>query len=144
LVTGGETYFEHCIIGVDTEDRTGANSLLSLGAGTDTTFDDCLFLTRVGATTPFFAEILNTSGVTRAFFNRCKFVALSTNNGFAMADAFNFTGQATCFMVFDSGCQFVGVTELAVSASLKFIWTPRQFPSSADELNLISLNTATF
>lgn len=144
ITATGNVHFDHCVVGTDTIDLTTNNSLVSLAAGSITTWEDCIFLCRISATTPHFFEVLNTSGITRANFKRCQFICLATNMATTMAQAFTFTGGATCAMVFDSECQFVNVTELALSASLGYIWTPRQFPSSADELNLISLNTATY
>jgi hypothetical protein len=126
VTAAGNVHFDHCVIGTDSIDFT-AGDLVRLGAGSITTWEDCLFLCRVGAgasaTTHFF-EVLNTSGMTRAFFKRCQFVNFSTNMATLMTDAFTFTGGSSAAMVFDSGCTFVKVTDVAAAANYSRIWVP--------------------
>jgi hypothetical protein len=143
-ITGINTHFDHCVFGFDTIDRTGANDSVSLGPNTMTTFEDCIFLTRISGTTPHFVEVLNTSGVTRAFFKRCQFIAMSTNMATAMAQAFTFTGGATCAIHLDQECSFLNVTKLALSAHMTYLWLPTVFAAATDELNLLAINSATY
>lgn len=138
VITGINSHFDHCVFGFDTIDRTGANSLVSLGPNTMTTFEDCIFLTRISGTTPYFFEVLNTSAVTRAFFKRCQFIALSTNMAVTMAEAFNFTGGSTCAMVFDSECTFMKVTKIAATGSYGYIWVPAG--AAADKMTSVILS----
>jgi uncharacterized protein (DUF697 family) len=150
-IAATETYFKDCTFGTNTIDRAGAYPNVELGvpAGDSysyTVFENCTFLASISAGSPMFMNILNGTASREIYaeFINCRFIATSSNMATSMTYGFTFAGGYTTGLFFDSGCQFYGVSELAASANLKYIWTPRQFPASADELNLISLNTATY
>ena len=126
-------------------DRSGACPLVTLGSGTCTLFENCIFLSRISATTPYFFTVNNTSGLGFAIFRKCQFIAMSTNMATKMAVAFNMTGGTTWANVFDNDCQFNGVTHLGASGKGGYFWPGASvFAATADELSLISLNTGDF
>jgi hypothetical protein len=143
-ITGSENYFNHCVFGTDTVPRDEITPNVTLGAGSLTVFEDCIFLAALTDTEPTFVNVLNTSGYTWAIFKRCQFLAFSANHANAMAVAFTFSSGSSADIVLDPGCSFNNVTKLAASASMKYIWTPTNFAATADELNLIAINSATY
>jgi hypothetical protein len=146
-VTGSETYFNGCVFGTNTIGRDELTPNVTLGPGTITVFDNCLFTAAVDDTDPYFIAVTNSSSYTQAFFNNCKFLAFSPNHAAKMAVAFTFSAGATGYstdIVLDQNCTFAGVTKLAISDCMKYIWVPTVFAATADELNLIAINSATF
>lgn len=143
-ITGSENYFNGCVFGTDTTDRDEKTPNVTLGPETLTVFDNCIFTMSIADTDPYFVAVTNSSGTTRAYFNNCKFYAFSSNHAAAAAVAFTFSAGSSADMILDANCSFSNVTKLAVSASMKYIWTPTVFAATADELNLISINSATF
>lgn len=143
-VTGSENYFKDCVFGTDTTDRDELTPNVTLGPETLTVFDNCIFCMSIADTDPYFVAVANTSGVTRAYFNNCKLYAMNGNHASAAAVAFTFSGGSTAAMILDANCSFANVTKLAASASMKYIWAPTVFAATADELNLIAINSATF
>lgn len=139
--TGFQT-IKNTTIGNLSIDRTGAAPLVTLGPGTCTLFKDCIFMTKIGGTGPFFFSIQNTTGLGQAFFQNCKFLAMSTNRLYEMAYAFTFTGGSTFMVHLDTQCSFAGVTRVVADAYTDYVWMGRTFPSSADEFNLIAKNGA--
>ena len=147
-IAATETYFKDCTFGTNTINRAGAYPNVELGVPSGdtysyTTFENCTFLASISAGSPMFINVLNntTPNEIYAEFINCRFIATSANMNTSMTYAFTFAGSYTAGLFFNSGCQFYGVSGLAATANLKYIWTPRQFPASADTLNLISLNT---
>jgi hypothetical protein len=122
-------------------ERTHAKGLIQLGTGTCTLFEDCTFLTRIGDGDPYFLEIENASGLGQAIFKRCMFLSMSTNMATRMAAAVLCTGGTTFMVAFDNECSFAGVTTLAADADMPYLWLPHNFAATADEFNLIALNT---
>jgi len=145
-ITGtGFQHVKHSTFGNLSVARSGANALITLGSGTCVLFEDCIFMTKISANTPYFFTINNAAGLGFAIFKRCQFLCMSDNMATAMAVAFNMTGGTTWANVFDSGCQFNGVTHLGASGKGGYFWPGgRQFTATADELALISLNTGDF
>lgn len=143
-ITGSENYFNGCIFGTNTIERDEATPNVTLGAGTITVFDNCIFTCALTDTDPYFVAVANTSGYTNAFFNNCKFFAFSSNQANKVAVAFTFSGGSSADIVLDQLCTFAGVTKLAASASMKYIWMPTVFAATTDELNLIAINSATY
>ncbi len=143
-ITGSENYFNGCVFGTNTIERDELTPNVTLGAGTITVFDNCIFTCALTDTDPYFVAVANTSGYTNAFFNNCKFFAFSANHANKAAVAFTFSGGSSADIVLDQLCTFAGVTEIAASASMKYIWMPTVFAATADELNLIAINSATY
>ena len=143
-ITGTENYFKECVFGYNTITRDELTPNVTLGAGTITIFDDCTFLMAIDDTEPYFVAVTNSSSYTQAYFNRCKFICFSSNQAAKAAVAFTFSAGYSCDIVLDAGCTFAGVTKVASSASMHYIWMPTVFAATADELNLIAINSATY
>lgn len=143
-ITGTESHFKDCIFGVDTIERDELTPNVTLGAGTKTVFENCLFIMALTDTDPYFVAVANTSSYTTAFFKGCQFFAFSSNQANKAAVAFTFSGGSSCDIVLDQTCSFNGVTKVAASASMKYLWMPTVFAATADELNLIAINSATY
>ena len=120
----GFQLFEDCTLGGLGVPRSGANSNVVLDVGTNTLFRNCIFLAYLSADTPYFVKVANTSGLTQAKFENCKFLAMSSSMAVPMAEAFAFTGTATCAVVFDSRCTFVNITKIANSSANAYVWLP--------------------
>lgn len=129
----GETCFNHCTFGMDSMDMTTSNALISLGNGSITVFEDCIFYCRIAATTPYFFEVTNTgtSQLTRAFFKGCQFLAFP-NGAYTMAEAFLFTGANPAFMYLDPSCRFDNVTLLSASGTKTHVRVPTTGYAAAD------------
>ena len=143
-ITGSENVFTDCIFGTNTIERDELTPNVTLGPGTLTIFNNCTFLCALTDTDPYFVAVANTSGYTEAYFNNCKFRAFSSNQANKCAVAFTFSGSASADVHLDQLCSFSGVTHLAVTGSMKYIWAPTVFAATADELNLLAINTGTF
>lgn len=143
-VTGSENTFKNCVFGTNTIERDEATPNVTLGPETITTFENCIFTCALTDTDPYFIAVTNSSGATQAFFKNCMFFAFSANQANKAAVAFKFSAGSSADMVLDSNCTFAGVTKLAISASMKYIWAPTVFAATADELNLIAINSATY
>lgn len=138
-VDGSENVFEKCIIGTDTIGRDEVSPNVTLGAGTLTIFRDCLFLCNLTDGDPIFVKVENTTGYTWALFERCTFMAFNSNYATAMTKAFDFTGGASCAMVFDGNCNFQNVSALSAAAEDQYIWLPRVHATTTDTQGLINV-----
>lgn len=139
----GNTHFDHCVVGMDSMDLSVANALVSLGNGSITTWEDCIFYCRINATTPYFFEVTNTgaSQLTRAFFKGCKFIAFP-NGAYSMAEAFLFTGSNPARMYFDQNCSFDNVDLLSATAKKANMRVPVVAPVASNaEGALISISS---
>lgn len=143
-IDGSENYFKHCVFGTDTIGRDEASPNVTLGPGTLTTFDECLFLVNLTDGDPVFVKVENTSGYTWARFKSCTFMAFNANYATKMTYAFTFTGGSSANMTFTPDCTFQNVAHLAAAANHPYLWLPTMFAATADELNMLSLNTATY
>jgi hypothetical protein len=143
-LTGSECVFNDCVFGTNTIERDEVSPNITLGAGTITVFNNCIFTCALTDTDPIFVSVANTSGYTVAHFNNCKFFAFSSNHANAMAVAFVFTSGSSCDIHFDQNCSFANVTHIAATGSMKYIWAPTVFAATADELNLLAINSATY
>lgn len=87
---GGEHYFVNCVFGLDTVERAGNNANLLLDGGTARNiFDACIFNAAVDDTDPSFVKAADASAADRFhLFRGCAFITFSTNEGTAMAEAF--------------------------------------------------------
>lgn len=141
-VTGSENYFKNCVFGSKGIARDEVTPNLKI-AGGDNVFENCWFVCQLTDTDPIFVYVDNATS-TNAWFKGCQFLAWSPNHAVAMAVAFVFGAGASADITLDPGCSFHNVTKLAASASMKYIWTPTVFAATTDELNLISINSATY
>ena len=141
-INGSENYFKGCVFGTDTIGRDEVSPNVSLAAGTLTIFDNCIFLCNLSDGDPLFFSVENTSGYTWALFRGCTFMAFNSNYATAMTKAFDFTGGASCAMVFDPNCQFQNVTALSLNTEDQYIWLPRQFVTTTDTEGMISVQLA--
>lgn len=142
-VTGTENYFNGCVFGTHTIDRDEAAPTLKLGPGVHV-FDDCLFTMSISDTDPYHVLFDNSEGSTEVWFRNCQFHAFSANQAAKAAVAFTFSAGSSADVILDSRCSFSGITKIAASASMKYIWMPTVFAATADELNLIDINSATY
>jgi pectin methylesterase-like acyl-CoA thioesterase len=108
-VSGAENLFEQCVIGLDTIDRgSAANSEIYLAAGCNRTiFRDCYIISRLQHSTnsPFVRVAGGSMGnPSTVIFDNCKFIATSTNYGFAQTYAFVFTAAYTAGQIYVVNC----------------------------------------
>jgi len=138
-VTGSENYFKGCVLGTDTVGRDEATPNVTLGAGTLTIFEDCLFLLNATDTDPYFVKFANASGYTWALFKNCMFMAFSSNYAVTPAVALTFSGAASCAAVFDGNCHFQNVTALVDTAKDQHVYLPRTHATTTDTQGMISV-----
>ena len=137
-ITGQENYFDHCVFGTETIERDETTPNVTLGPGTHTIFEDCVFLLMAADTDPYFVKFTNSSAVTHADFKRCRFIAMSSNMAVTPAVALKFSGGATALATFDAECQFINVTAITVAGSYGYVWVP---PGAAtDKLKSVILS----
>lgn len=142
--TGTEGYYKGCVFGTHTIDRDELAPTVKLGPGTHV-FEDCIFDMSIGADTdPYHVLFDNTSGSTEVWFKNCQFHAFSANQAAKAAVCFTFSAGYSADVIIDSQCSFSGFTNLAVTGSMKYLWLPTIFAATADERNLIMINSATF
>jgi len=112
-ITGSENYFKDCQFGFSTMARDEATPNVQIGANVqNTVFENCIFSLALTDGDPLFLKVLNTSGMTEAYFKNCTFVAFSSNWATAMTKAIECTGGSTCGLYFDALCNFVNVTAI--------------------------------
>jgi len=147
-LTSDSCYFQDCTFGYATTSRSGAYPNLQITQNSDGfayhKFENCDFIMFSAAASPVFINVQNTSGVIMADFVNCSFINVSTNMGNTLTSAITFSASATACLSFDNRCRFIGVGHLTAKASMPFLQLPTAFPSSADELNLISTNSASW
>lgn len=140
-VTGSENYFYKCQFGFSTMSRDEITPNVQLGANSqNTVFENCIF--SLAANTdgdPIFLKILNTTGMTEAYFKNCMFVAFSNNWANALTVAMVFTGGASAGMYFDANCQFINVTALVDTAKDQYVWLPRTHATTTDTQGMLSV-----
>lgn len=142
--TGSEGYYKSCVFGTHTIDRDEAAPTLKLGPGTHV-FEDCIFDMSIGSDTdPYHVLFDNSSGSTEVWFKNCQFHAFSVNQSAKAAVCFTFSAGSSADVIIDPNCSFSGFTNLTVSASHKYLWLPTTFAATADERDLIMINSATF
>jgi hypothetical protein len=116
ISTGGENYFEDCVIGIDTITRSAANASLELaGATPRNVFRNCTFPFMTSSATAL--GILGTGSgcVDRSnSFENCKFINAVRSTSTVMTVLASFTSASPGGMlVFDPLCLLIGVTDWA-------------------------------
>ena len=121
LKGGGENFFQHCNIGLDTVERTGANASVEVQAGTARNmFENCTFL--------FWSSDGDTYGLLAAaaasfdrfvFFKGCNFIA---GVGTIIAAAFHVAAGGGGLICFDNTSGVFNVTALGDATTLGQMW----------------------
>jgi hypothetical protein len=114
-LAGGNNYFEGCTLGLDTLQRSAANSLININtSATNNVFKNCIFHMYQDASTPYFIWCASGSGVQNrwTFFDDCVFIAYSANWGtdLTVAVGYNYSGNGHRLIFKD--CGFAGVTDI--------------------------------
>lgn len=141
-IDGSENFFKDCVFGTDTIGRDETTPNITLGAGTLTVFENCLFLCNLTDGDPNFIKAENTTGYTWALFKGCTFMAFNSNYATAMTKAIECTGGASCALVFDPMCVFQNVTALSDATDDVFVWYPVTFSTTTDTAALLSVKLA--
>jgi hypothetical protein len=124
LTNTQENYFKNCVFGIDTIERSAANTILRIGsASSRNIFENCIFLSMSGATTPYFIEILSTATYGWTFFRGCQFINFSSNWAQSLAVAC-LVGCAVQQhkLIFDQGCSFLGCTDIVAADRESSVW----------------------
>lgn len=109
-VTGAENYFYKCTIGLDTVDRTAANSELIV-AGQRNTFDQCIFLCSSTTAGKFLVKVDNSSADLRwTLFRDCVFIVYTSNWAAGINNAFSLPASGNTFWVLLQQCQLYGTS----------------------------------
>ena len=117
-VTGtGFQLFEECTFGNLSISRSAANYNMSCASGTNILFRDCIFYMFATDTTPFFVQILNTSGIGQWVFENCKFINVGTST---LAYAFDMSSGGKA-VVLDPECMFIGVSAVTNQVASAYI-----------------------
>lgn len=117
-LAGGNNYFENCVLGVDTIQRSAANSLININtSATNNVFKGCIFHMFQDASTPYLIWVASGAGVQNrwTYFEDCLFVAYSTSWGtpLTVAVGYNYSGDGHRLIFKD--CGFTGVTDIIAS-----------------------------
>lgn len=149
-ITGSENVFNSCIFGSSSigRDELTPNVTLTSGTGAEllTIFNQCTFVLFATDTDPYFISAVNADGLLVAQFNGCKFICVSNNNAVKAAQVCTVSGAAPAavYLNFDSNCEFVNVSHYVAAARTASVHMPTVFAATADELNLIAINSASY
>lgn len=112
----GENYFNHCVIGVDTEDRSAANATIEfVGGATRNVFEDCIFPIRATAGTPLFVKGAAAACMDRFNeFIRCRFL----NHNTTVTAIATLAASAGGFLLFKD-CALVKITGFGSDATTR-------------------------
>lgn len=109
-VTGAENFFENCTIGLDTVDRTAANSELIV-AGVRNTFKGGMILCSSTTAGKFLVKIDNSGGDLRwNKFEDVSFMCYSSNWAAGINNAFSMPAGGSTHYVILKNCDLVGVS----------------------------------
>lgn len=111
-LTGGENYFNHCTVGIDTVARTNANASVEIASGAArNVFDSCIF------------PLMSTDGLQYALlgaaaaaldrfvlFRNCQFINAVGSTSVAIAELFHVAAAVGGVIVMDGNSMWVGVT----------------------------------
>ncbi len=107
-VTGEENVFDNCTVGLDTIERTGANSELIV-AGIRNRFIHCDIRSNSVKAEKFLASFDTTVDTRDTIFEDCLFFNYSTNWATGITNAFHVPAGATHYVILRGNCQLVGV-----------------------------------
>lgn len=114
---GGEHFFQHCYIGLDTNDFSAASSVMEFTAHTvRNVFEDCIFSTYSSTGSSFFVKI-GAGGIDRfLLFKACKFLnAGSLSGGADLADAMSLDAACGGRVLLSDDCIITGSTATAAT-----------------------------
>jgi len=115
---GAEAYFNSCVFGTDTVERTDGVSSLKLGGVQRSIFKDCLFLSGCDSGADSFMIEAEADAYGWAYFDNCKFINIAAS-GFANAMALALVSAATSTafrFLFSAGTTFHGVTDVIAAS----------------------------
>lgn len=109
---GSENTFANCVFGLDTVLRSAANATLEFdGGAARNIFNGCLFNAAIDAATPVHVLQADASGSDRfQWFNRCGFIAFSTNEGTAQSAVFSIPASPQTNRYILQDCWEIGAT----------------------------------
>ncbi len=125
---GTQNYFKDCLWGgMNAIHRDAANTLLKIGGGQGTVYENCVFWSRASATTPYFINVdaAVTGGSWVGIFLNCQFINMTTLHGsYDLAVGINMatTESQENYMYFDNRCSFAGCTKVIADADEESIW----------------------
>ncbi len=119
IITGSQNYFKGSTFGVSNQAlRTSASCILNIAGGVFNVYEDCLFISHAGATTPYFINWTAATGQYRctSIFLNCQFINASRKDVLPMTVAILSTPTIadSDLLYFDNRCSFFGVTDLIV------------------------------
>jgi hypothetical protein len=127
VICGGtQNYWKHCMFGTaNSVLRTTASCVLEFTAtcGGMNIFEDCIFRSAIGATTPYFINDLCSSATSDDFhgiFLNCQFI--NQSSAYTMTLGINKTANTHRHLYFDNRCTFVGVQDIVTSARVGEVW----------------------
>ena len=123
VISGGENYFRHCVLGLDTIKRTALNSTIEFKTSCPrTVFEDCYFplLASTGASGLIFYGA-GASVIDRAtIFKKCSFVNSAAFSGGATATGIGqFASASAGGFVLLYDCMWIGFTDIGYDATSK-------------------------
>lgn len=124
---GTQNYFKDCLFGgMNAIHRDAANTVLRIGGGQGTVYENCVFWSRTAATTPYFINVdaTVTGGSWLGIFLNCQFINMTPLHGsYDMAVAITATpGESDeNYLFFDNRCTFAGVTDIIADAKEEMI-----------------------
>ncbi len=135
-ITGGENYFSHCNIGLDTVARTGANASVEFAGGTARNyFENCTF--------PFLSGDGNTLGVLGTgaacmdrwqLFRGCVFVNCIKSTATQMTVLASLTNAASGGLLAYHNCLLIGITKFGDTLALGQSYSYGAVNSTANSL----------
>lgn len=116
--SGGECYFENCVFGTETVERTDGCSSLLVGGVLRAIFKNCYFLAGSDSGLDSYLIEAEADAYGWCYFDNCKFINISTagfDNTMAVGLACSATTTAFRFL-FSAGTTFHGVTDVIAAA----------------------------
>lgn len=110
----GESTFQDCVFGVDTESRNATNYTVEIAGGAPRlTFENCDFEAMIGASGTASSHVLiGAAGIDRYVnFKSCRFLNAVDSTATAMAQGFNVSSSAGGTVLLDQ-CAFNGITAI--------------------------------
>jgi len=127
VVSGTQNYFKNCMFGsYNSVLRTVANAVLNFPAtaGPGNIFENCIFRSAIGATTPYFIADACTAATSDDFtgiFLNCQFI--NQPSAYTMTLGINKTSNTHRYLFFDNRCTFAGVADIVAAAvETQVIW----------------------
>lgn len=135
-VTGGENYFGHCNIGLDTVTRTAANASVEFASGTARTlFENCTFPFLSGDGATLGVLVTGASAMDRwQLFKNCVFVNCIKSGGSAMTVLASITNASPGGLLAYHQCILIGITKFGDTIALANTYCYGAVNSTANSL----------